>query len=388
MDDTSMERADVAATEQAMEGEPGQVEELAEIKEELTGLLQKETGEYRSVYRLLNDVKERELYKQEGMRSFTQWVKNFAAHDAKVAESLVWRMYRAGEVWQTAIDYRASRGADTEALESATLYAEQLALIDSVARNDLGRRDELIGRLASGKLTTTALRSMAKASVASRRRGADAKGGEQADVQDAKAPSFSAVDVIEAISGTHERGRRFASALLEGGDVPGTSGVDDCARGADGLLAGKRPPKAKSTITTLPEFPVRTGTSRAARRIDLLLVENLTCEWHEVRLHGIEVKVDRNDLLRDEKFTEYEPFVDYSYLAVPAELEADAMDMLPDGWGLILVATPTADDDGDGGGHEAEATATVVVRPSRRGGDPAYIHMSLMTVAIKLGKLA
>ncbi|WP_415310617.1 MmcB family DNA repair protein, partial [Clostridium perfringens] len=90
---------------------------------------------------------------------------------------------------------------------------------------------------------------------------------------------------------------------------------------------------------SLPEFRVYTGTSIKSRRIDVLALENVTVKTklHQLHAHGIEIKVDKHDLLNDHKYTEYAEFVHFLWLAVPRELVELAEETAPPTVGIISV---------------------------------------------------
>lgn len=65
------------------------------------------------------------------------------------------------------------------------------------------------------------------------------------------------------------------------------------------------------------EVAVTAGSSHHPRRIDAVIIVR---QFHECPLPtiiGVEIKAGVNDLLRDEKLTEYIPFCHYFYLALP-----------------------------------------------------------------------
>ena len=88
----------------------------------------------------------------------------------------------------------------------------------------------------------------------------------------------------------------------------------------------------------MTEFAVQTGTSHHARRIDALVLENMTPnEPGKISIHGIEIKVDKSDLLNDHKMQEYLDFVDFFWIAVPELLVDEAQSVIADGWGILTI---------------------------------------------------
>ena len=67
-----------------------------------------------------------------------------------------------------------------------------------------------------------------------------------------------------------------------------------------------------------------------------------------ISLHGIEIKVSKYDLVNDHKMLEYDEYVDYSWLAIPAENKEmldEAQKILLPHWGIMLISG--ADDNKD-----------------------------------------
>jgi hypothetical protein len=113
------------------------------------------------------------------------------------------------------------------------------------------------------------------------------------------------------------------------------------------------PPRYGGTYETtavnfFPEVTVRlpvAGTTRRGkqklqrRRFDLIGFVQTHYKNFEPVTVGVEIKVDRNDLLNDEKLTDYLPYVHLMYLGVPPDLEDDALNKLGDiPWSTIPAA--------------------------------------------------
>ncbi|TLQ50348.1 MmcB family DNA repair protein [Lacticaseibacillus casei] len=89
---------------------------------------------------------------------------------------------------------------------------------------------------------------------------------------------------------------------------------------------------------TYAQFPVVVPTTRQARRIDVLTVENHTTDPREVSLHCIEIKVSPEDLHNDHKYGEYADFVDYMWIAIPncSRMKEQAKLDVPPQFGIII----------------------------------------------------
>jgi len=125
--------------------------------------------------------------------------------------------------------------------------------------------------------------------------------------------------------GRTERGRKPKEPQLE--KVTQSNQPDKVALTAANILEALKNPKwAIDTVgldtdcsRLFTEVAVTAGSSRNPRRIDVV---SIVREFHEGPLPtviGVEIKADVNDLLRDEKLTEYMPFCHYFYLAFPNE---------------------------------------------------------------------
>lgn len=99
----------------------------------------------------------------------------------------------------------------------------------------------------------------------------------------------------------------------------------------------------KEKYRIFEEFPVNSGTSRHSRRLDALIVENISVPAradNPVNLIGVEIKVAVNDLKNDCKMQEYTNFVDQFYLAISDEKDIvnAALSTKLDSWGLLTVS--------------------------------------------------
>lgn len=99
----------------------------------------------------------------------------------------------------------------------------------------------------------------------------------------------------------------------------------------------------KEKYRIFEEFPVNSGTSRHSRRLDALIVENISVPAradNPVNLIGVEIKVTVNDLKNDCKMQEYTNFVDQFYLAISDEKDIvnAALSTKLDSWGLLTVS--------------------------------------------------
>jgi len=82
----------------------------------------------------------------------------------------------------------------------------------------------------------------------------------------------------------------------------------------------------ETTVRIPAEGTTRRGLPRLQRRrLDLVALVQSHYKCFEPFAIGVEIKVDRSDLLNDEKLIAYSPYVHLFYLAVPMALKDDAI---------------------------------------------------------------
>ncbi len=280
---------------------------LKEIEQELSGCVKADQRTWARIYRLMDEVERRQLYRQRpGTPSFTRWL-NTLAEEIGVHVSLLWARKKAGKNYEEYKERAEQQGRAVPELEDLSVSPDSLNLCEKVAGKNATEMDRLIDRVIAGDLTREDLRAAAKA---------------RKDV------AKSRHDRIEAKDRTGNDARVTASDIVL------------ALHKADWLTA-TRDDYFEHIYKCFPEFRVNTGTTRHSRQIDALIVETLTAvERDEVVLRGIEIKVDVNDLVRDQKMAEYTDFCDFFYLAIPADEErliaAAEASIQPD-WGLLTV---------------------------------------------------
>lgn len=138
------------------------------------------------------------------------------------------------------------------------------------------------------------------------------------------------------------------------------------------LIVKREEPYFNHVYHCFPEFRVNTGTTHYSRKIDVLIAETITeTERDHVTLRGIEIKVNLSDLKSDHKMAEYTDFVDYFYIAIPADdtdmLETAKSIILPS-WGIMTVAK----------------SGTIRLEKEAEQLDPAFREKAMATALIKM----
>lgn len=302
------------------------MKDLNTIENELTTLINLDKKNWTHFYLLLKEVEEQELWK-DVYRSFTQWVKEFAMK-TKTHESIIWNRKKAGKVYESYQRIKEQQGKYVKPIEESNVSVDSLVILDKINKYDEETASKLVDKVMEKSITKKDLREVYKTirpenvsraprnvlSEEEKKNLLNKRGGEQ-PVDNQVKEIITANDIVSTLCSIewlnvnkNTRRQPFKSAFEQN--------------------------KYKS----FTEFPVFTGTSKKSRRMDLLIVENITSEntWN-LNLHCIEIKVSKSDLLSDTKYTEYAEFVDYIWLAIPEVLIDIARDNVPKKCGIISI---------------------------------------------------
>ncbi len=318
---TEPEAEKTEASEEKMEEkkQPMQTQpsKLKRIEAELTESVRQDNVTWQRCYELMNAVDTGKLYEEEGLKNFTAWV-NQMADVIGCHVSLLWSRLKAGRTYSEYEKRARAAGREVPELAEAPLSPDTLKLCSTVAGADGAALDNLIDKSLSGSLSRKDLRVAAKAKRerapehVGTRHSAEADRAARENGNAAPTPALTAAEIVLAL--------QTSSAWV--GKADETKYIE-----------------RKYHVFT--EFRADTGSSRAARRFDVLAVETLTVsEPDTVRIHGVEIKVSKSDLLGDHKMQEYGDFCDAFYIAVPDTVEmVDAAESvkLP-AWGLLAVS--------------------------------------------------
>lgn len=301
-------------------------EDLRQIEAELTDVLDKEKRNWTKIYELMSRVEQEKLYEQkENCKSFTQWV-NMLAKDLHVHASGLWAKLKAGRTYAAYAERAEKRGMIAQRAEDVAVSVDTINLCATIAGKSVERQDSLLDRAIRGELSRQDLREAARAKSAESARKHEKglfnseKKEEVQKVQNQQNPEeqqgITAADIIVALK---------SSSWIE--YVEKSFERDEYITKVRKLYA---------------EFPVYTGTSRSARRMDAVILENISArERDEIVIRGVEIKVSVSDLMHDEKMTEYTDFCDLFYIAIPAgddELKKAVQAVMLPEWGLIEVS--------------------------------------------------
>ena len=302
---------------------------LNEIEGQLSQYLAADKKNWIHTYLLMSEVQDKELYAAQ-YRSYTKWV-NHLADSLSIHVSTLWARLKAGKNYAEYAARAAEHGRTVPKIEEIDVSPDSLNLCAKVAGKNAVEMDKLVEQVMSGNLTRENLRQAAKARKAAGGFVATSKFDcIQAKDRTEMAEKITAADIILALQ---------SSDWLFEQDV--TNPV------WEKVITDPREPVKKTYIKEkyriFEEFPVNSGTSRHSRRLDALIVENISVPAradNPVNLIGVEIKVAVNDLKNDCKIQEYTNFVDQFYLAISDEKDIvnAALSTKLDSWGLLTVS--------------------------------------------------
>lgn len=291
--------------------------DLLTIEKELQSVIEEDKKSWIKVYQLMTVVEADKLYKNT-YSSYTQWV-NKVADDMHIHVSLLWRRKKAGAFYDEYQKRMALKGKHTSLNDLEGVSPDNLVMAERIAGNNTDIADQLIEKIQHGELKrkdlsnalAAARRCRAEKGISAPKNGHEKKKMQQQPPKEAKPDQkkLTALDIMVAI----EINRNWIGEPV---DKQG------------------RFPKYK----IFQEFGVDSPGTRNARRIDALVAETITTKHpRQIKLHGIEIKVSRSDLEKDEKMSEYTQFVDDFWIAIPPYLVNDALSLaLPD-WGILSI---------------------------------------------------
>lgn len=288
------------------------IDTIDAIENELESILSSDKKSWVRIYELMDTVEREKLYSDQ-YSSYTKWV-NALADKAKVHVSLLWNRKKAGRVYAAYEERANAQGKSVPAMADVAVSADNFNLIEKIAGNNTDVADELIDKVLHGDMKRSDLKNAwqtVKAErVASGKKSVRVNGYDKEDV---KIETITAADIVLALS----RPNWLKNSVDTYTDR-----------------------YTQSKYRVLTEFAVQTGTSHYARRIDGLVMENLTVaaeKAYNVHIHAVEIKVSKHDLLSDHKMQEYTDYADFFWIAVPEELKADAESIMLNDWGLITI---------------------------------------------------
>lgn len=300
------------------------MKKIREIEKQLTTIIEKDKRNWTSFYVLLKQVEEKKLWGEiKDCKSFTAWVKDFS-QKSNIHESVIWNRKKAGELYQKYADIKKAKNKTVAPIEEINIAVDSLVLVDKIAVNNDAVIVDLTEKAINKEITRDDLREAYKI-VRSARKKSKEKSEKNIDNIDKKDNKNNEHDNIEKTS------------------VDASKILTAIKKSETWLKAKERYNRFVSSseqykFRIFAEFPVKVPTTRSSRRIDALVVENLTTKSNrEVYLHAIEIKANKYDLINDKKFTEYAAYADFTWLAVPNYLIKEAEEVVFTGCGILVL---------------------------------------------------
>lgn len=290
--------------------------DIKELEKELAEYINIDKSNWTNIYRLMELVKTEKLYLQrKDTKTFTAWV-NVVAERMQVHVSLLWKDLKAGSIYAEYAQRAEEQGRQIKSLEEITVTPDSLSLCVQAAGKNKSEIDNLVNKVVNGELRRKDLRAAAKAK-------------REMSNADEKENSIDKVVRERNLTKTHKQ-------------VTAPYIVRSFNGNTSWLNGDHNNPYRQQFYRCFEEFRVHSGTSHHARRVDIMIVENYTANASdEVILRGIEIKVDKSDLLADKKMAEYADYCDYFYIAIPANDSAllwTAKSIRRPEWGILTVS--------------------------------------------------
>lgn len=294
-------------------------QQLSQIENKLSMYINSEKNEWINVYRLMNEVKTNELFKLRDLNSFNAWVSDTAVR-FKIGVSTLWRKFKAGKVYEEYANRLELVNRTAPNASEINISPDTLSSIETLAGKDATKMVQLIDKAIAGELSRSDIRMALK----SKRR-----------VDEGSIPKsrHNAISADERISDIDVKVKAY-DIILELHNYYWLYGLTNKEINTNDFI--------KTYLYKLfDEMGVITGTSRHKRRLDGVVVENLLFDNKDndgINIHGLEIKVDKYDLLGDKKMQEYTDFVDYFSIVIPNEEELIniAKNVKLNEWGIMV----------------------------------------------------
>lgn len=260
------------------------------------------------IFRIMDEVRSKSLHRVRGL-TFTKWLTTFAVK-AHIHSSYLWKIKKAGEILSKYKNIESDIGNLYKISPEAIITCDKVA---SERSDDLRSKDEitldLLNQSLCGDVKINSLKEELKEKKTSDKELLPKK------------------HIIKNCSST----KTLISALSSQEWFLKYIHMDNTA------LNDKSSKKKffKQSYRLFSEFAVETGSTEKPRRLDALIVEDYTSP-ESLSIHGIEIKMNKNDLISDKKIGEYSEFCDYFWLAIPKNLVDIAKSYIPEIYGLII----------------------------------------------------
>ena len=301
-----------------------------EIEEQLSQIVTIESRSWTAVYLLMKKVQDDKLYLPE-YKSFEAWV-NDLSKKTMMHVSNLWQYLDAGRFYDSYATNAIKRGVVVPTIENLCLPTGTVGTIMDIMKGnpDLKSADSLVHKVLAGNATRYGFKDAkrraekemeTKELSGKRTRTSSPRSRNTGEMK--KKPKFTvtAKDIFATIKTSNDWFNHTG-----------------CTR-----ELSRKSRKQEHKYFVDGEVAAHTGgINDSARRIDAVAVENYSVRFpSDLTVRGIEIKVNRSDLLSDHKMAEYTDFVDYFYIAVPDFLVDDALSVCLPEWGILSISLDT-----------------------------------------------
>lgn len=270
------------------------------------------------IYELLKEVEEENLW-LNAHHSFTAWVR-YLAKSNNIHESILWKRKKQGKIYEEYEKRALEQNRIVPRMKDLQVSPDNFELIDKISQSNDRVKDDLIDKLLKNNIQRRDLKNAWNTVKAEKEK------------NNHKATKINAYDKLKI----NEETQQIHQSALQAFDIILALKTPNWLKNFFSITCNSK--YDKRVYSQFTEFAVFTATSRHSRRIDVMIAENMTCKFnYELNLHGIEIKVSKNDLLRDEKMSEYTDYCDYFWLAIPEKLLEYAENVILKDWGIIII---------------------------------------------------
>ena len=301
---------------------------ISNLENKMVKIITEDKKVWVEFYLLMKQIEDKELFKESNYRSFTAWIKDFALRN-KIHESILWNRLKAGRVYEAYEKQMQEKGTQVMPIQQTKVSMDSLVLVDKIAKRSPQLGAELTQKAINGEITKKdlsntykILKSRLDSKKEAYKNNLNLVKEERCNYVTSEIEKDITVDEVVTVSKIITA---FKSVAWLGTEVKEKS------------RKAFKTKEQQDKYQHFQEFAVYTGTTKQSRRIDVVIAENLTTEKHfDLKLHGIEIKISKSDLLNDCKYTEYAEFVDFLWLCVTPDLEEEAINNSPNSVGIII----------------------------------------------------
>jgi hypothetical protein len=279
------------------------IQKLTQAEQEIQNLLNQNEANWKDVAKIAIAVREKELFKQSEIKSFTAWVKMIATRCDR-QPSLIWRYIKAAKYYLHTID-----SDDVEQIDNAIAPPEALVNLEKVERNaPLPVFEKLKEKVLAGEATVKETRAIEQEY---RPENGESRRGRPSKEEEGKYSHFGKSNIVDD-DGVRE------DEVIETVGLPQNQVATTISRSLKTNLVDwtkkcsrmRYPPKHYKEHTE-----VRVNFENKRLRLDFMAV----IRWSYKKpkdIFGVEIKSNLSDLMSDRKWENYLNFCHYFCFAI------------------------------------------------------------------------